>query len=259
MSTETELAPVTVEVQSPESEQVKTETPTEVTEAPKDEVTQAEKTFTQAELDAILQKRIAKAEAQAERRVLKALEKFQPRQEAPAPVAQNDGKPTLAMYGGDTEAYADALTDWKLEQRDRASSQAKAQEQGKTIQDKTEKLYAEAEKLDGFDRDTFDSLPLTPHIAQALIDSDTPAKLMAYMAANSEEVERISKLSPARQAAELGKLELKLTSAPKTSKAPEPIKPIGNRGSVSTGDISKMSVDEYIAFRQKGPKPFWMK
>lgn len=259
MSTETELAPVTVEVQSPESEQVKTETPAAVTEAPKDEATQAEKTFTQAELDAIVQKRIAKAEAQAERRVLKALEKFQPQREAPQPVQQNDAKPTLAAYGGDTEAYADALTDWKLEQRDRASSQAKAQEQGKTIQDKTEKLYAEAEELEGFDRDAFDELPLTPHIAQALIDSDVPAKLMAYMASNAKEVERISKLSPARQAAELGKLELKLTSAPKVSKAPAPITPIGNRGSVSTGDIGKMSVEEYLAMRSKGPKPVWMK
>lgn len=214
--------------------------------------TAAPKTFTQAELDEILQKRLAKAEAKAERRVLRALESLKGQQPSEQPrQSPYDVRPTR-VQGESDDAFVDRLTDWKLDQRDRASNQTKTQAEQKVLADKTEKMYAEAAKIPGFDRVDFDELPLTSTIAEALIDSTVSAKLMAHLSANPDECERIAALKPARQAAEIGKLEDKLASAPRTSKAPAPITPVGQRGSAnSNGDPSKMSMDEYIAWRKK--------
>jgi hypothetical protein len=197
----------------------------------------AQKTFSQQELDEIVKKRVAKAEAKAERRVLRTLEQIMPARQAPQPQHSSQpaaaGKPARAHFESD-EAYVDALTDWKLDQRDRTQAQTRQQEQAKTLAQKTEAIYAEAEKLPGFDRESFDDLPLTKPIVEALIESDAPAKLMHYLAANADEVERIAKLSPARQAAELGKLEAKALEAkpPARSNAPAAL------GSVKGGAVA---------------------
>lgn len=254
MSTET-----TAEVvESPAVTTEQVTAPEAVTAAPEEVSTQAEtKTFTQEQLNEIIQKEKAKAEAKAERRALKAyretLERFAP--QAPAP-QQSDGKPSRAAFNGDDEAYIEAVADWKINQRDQQTKQQREAEQRQTTVQKTEKLYTEAAKLPGFDRDTFEELPLTPSIAQALIESDSAAQLMAYMASNPDDIERIAKLSPARQAAELGKLEARLSLVKQHKEPPAPIKTVSGGGSVSNGDLSKMPMDEYIAARLK-QKPKW--
>ena len=227
------------------------------TEAAPDVETQAEKkSFTQEELNEIIQKEKAKAEAKAERRALKAyretLEKFAPLQQQPKAEVQpaDTGRPTREQFEN-VDDYVEAMADWKLGQRDQQARQQQQAQQAQTLAAKTENFYSEAEKIPGFDREAFDELPLTRHIAEALIESEAPAKLMAHMAANPEEVARIASLSPARQAAEIGKLETKLASAPKVSNAPAPIKPIGTRGSATNSDPSKMSMEEYAEYRKK--------
>ena len=216
-------------------------TPTDVTETPPEETPQAEekKSFSQSELDTLIQKEKAKAEARAERRALKVyadrLEAMQ-KQPVQQPAPQHDGKPTMAQFAN-VEDYVEAVADWKLQERDRASQQQQIQQQQQTVLGKTEKIYAEAEKIQGFDREAFDALPLTTPIAQAIIESDMSAKLMAHLTENPSEVARISTLSYARQAAEIGKLEVKLATAPKVSKAPEPITPISGRSGNATKTI----------------------
>ena len=227
------------------------------TEAAPDVETQAEKkSFTQEELNEIIQKEKAKAEAKAERRALKAyretLEKFAPLQQQPKAEVQpaDTGRPTREQFEN-VDDYVEAMADWKLGQRDQQARQKQQAQQAQTLAAKTENFYSEAEKIPGFDREAFDELPLTRHIAEALIESEAPAKLMAHMAANPEEVARIASLSPARQAAEIGKLETKLASAPKVSNAPAPIKPIGTRGSGTNSEPSKMSMEEDAEYRKK--------
>lgn len=229
--------------------------PLETTPAPAEVKTEAEevKSFTQAELDKIIQSEKAKAEAKAERRAMKAyketLERLIPQPQQPQQ-APTDTRPTQTQYAN-VDDYVEAMADWKLSQRDQVQQRAQAQERNQSITSKTEAIYSEAAKLPGFDRDVFDELPLTPHIAAALVDSDAPAKVMAYMASNPDEVTRIASLSPARQSAEIGKLEAKLASAPKVSNAPAPLKPVGARGNASNSDPAHMSMEEYAAFRAK--------
>ena len=240
-------------VESPAVTTEQVTAPEAATAAPEEVTTQAEtKTFTQEQLNEIIQKEKAKAEAKAERRALKAyretLERFAP----PTPVQQqSDGKPSRAAFNGDDEAYIEAVADWKINQRDQQTKQQREAEQRQTTVQKTEKLYTEAAKLPGFDRDTFEELPLTPSIAQALIESDSAAQLMAYMASNPDDIERIAKLSPARQAAELGKLEARLSLVKQHKEPPAPIKTVSGGGSVSNGDLSKMPMHEYMEMRKK--------
>ena len=243
----------TIEAETPAATPENVAPPAEDTQDQPDVKTEAEKkSFTQDELNEIIQKEKAKAEAKADRRALKAykeaLERFAPQQKAEEkPV--DTGRPTQSQFES-VDDYVEAMADWKLGQRDQQAQQQQQARQAQTMAEKTENFYSEAQKIPGFDREAFDELPLTRHIAEALIDSDAPAKLMAHMAAHPEEVERIAGLSPARQAAEIGKLETKLASAPKVSNAPAPIKPIGTRGSSTNSDPSRMSMDEYAAKRK---------
>lgn len=248
-----QVAPVeTNEVTNPAATPENVAAPVENTEDQQDVNTQAEdRKFTQAELNEIIQKEKAKAEAKAERRALKAyretLERFAPPQQPQ--VTQESDRPARANYTSD-EDWVEAVTDWKLEKREQESKQKQQAQQQQSVASKTESIYAEAQKIPGFDREAFDELPLTPAIASALIESDVSAKLMAHLAANPDDVERIAKLSPARQAAEIGKLEISIASAPKVSKAPPPITPIGGaKGSVSK-DPSEMTDAEFAKWRK---------
>ena len=243
------------EVQAATPEAV--ETPASETEShAEDKDTQAdERKFSQEELNAIIQKEKAKAEARAERRALKVYaDRLEAMSQKPTQQqeAKSDGKPTMAQFAN-VEDYVEAVADWKLNQRDQGSKQQQAEVAQRTVYEKTEGIYAQAAKLPGFDRESFDELPLTPTVAQAIIESDEAPRLMAYLASNPKEVDRIASLSPARQAAELGKIEAKFPSTKteaQVSKAPPPIKPIGSHGSANkTPD--QMTDKEFADWRRK--------
>lgn len=181
---------------------------------------EAEKTFTQKELDEILQKRLAKEKRKARQEVLRELEAQRPPQQQPQ---ADDGRPTRKQ-GESEDDYADRLADWKADKREEVK---KRESLSKRIDD----LYSQAEDLDGFDADAYDKLPLSRQMVEAVIDSDVAPVLMKYMADNPDEVKRIAKLPPGRHAAELGKLEAKLENEPqerpkRVSSAPSPINPL---------------------------------
>lgn len=252
--------PASSEVQTPEPAQVQAgadapgaETGSDEKETPNEPKTL---TLTEEELKDRIERATAKAAAKAERRAFREARELMLRttQEPVQPQPQGDGKPSRDQFPSE-EAYIDALTDWKLDARDRSQRQAKQQEQIKTIADKTERIYAEAEKLPGFDRDDFDALPLTPVIAQAITDSDVAPKLMAYMAQHPDEVSRIGALSPARQAVEIGKLEVKLATTAKPPRTPAPIEPVGS-GASPIKSLQNMGAEDYYRERMK-QRPVW--
>ena len=234
------LAPATVTADSSTSD-----TQTDV----KADEPAVERTYSQKEFQESIEKATAKASAKAERRAYReALQTLSPNQ---APVVQpNDNKPLRGNFATD-EAYIETLTDWKIDQRESAGKQAQAQQAQTQQVTRAESIYAEAMKT-GLDRDDLNEVAeaMTPAMRSVLIESDVGGKLIAFMAANPDEVTRIANLSPARQAAELGKLEIKMTSAPKVSAAPPPIKTIGS-GAASTQSLETASFDEYKKLRAK--------
>lgn len=249
--------PASSEAQTPAPAQTPagTDAPGAETEAQQKETPNEAKTYSEDEYRDAIERASAKAAAKAERRALREARELLMRT-APVqqPVQQGDGRPSRDQFASD-EQFVEALTDWKLDQRERSERQTKQQEQAKTMAEKTEKIYAEAEKIPGFDRDDFDALPLTPVIAQALIDSDVAAKLAAYMAQHPDEVQRIAALPSARQAVEIGKLEVKLTTTAKAPKTPAPIEPVGS-GASPIKSLSNMSAEEYFEARMK-QRPVW--
>jgi hypothetical protein len=215
-------------------------------------------TLTEEELRDRIERATAKASAKAERRALRQAHEMlmQTAGRPQQPTQQQDDRPRREAFASDDE-YFDKLTDWKLEQRDSRQKASTQMEQQRSMSERTEKIYAEAEKLSGMDRDDLDEVvgKFTPVIAQALVESDVSAKLLTHMASHPEDLQRITALSPARQAAEIGKLETRLANVAKPPRTPAPIEPVGG-GQSPIKSLASMSADEYYAARMK-QRPGW--
>lgn len=238
LNDEQEVAPVAIE-------EVKTET---VENQPEPTPEQGEKPAKESEepdhaLKGV-QKRIdrltrQKYEAQARAEYL---EKMLNERQAPKTESVID----RSQFASD-EDYVEAIVESRLAQKEQAK-------QAQGFAKKVETIIKEAEKLGDFDPDDFREVPISKIMAEAIVESDVSAQLVKFFHDEPEEAERISQLSPARQAAAIGKLEDKLTSdkpkAVSKSAAPAPIKPVSGNGKSTAGYRPDMSQSEYVAWRR---------
>jgi hypothetical protein len=237
--TENELAGAPAPEQAPTAEPVAvTDTPPEPTP------TEASKTFTQEELDAIVGKRLAREQRKWER------EQAQKAKSQPVPT-----EPLKADDFADAPSYADALAERKaqelLAKRDAEAERAAMLD---AYHDREEEAR---NKYDDFEQVAYNpKLPVTETMAQTIQASDNGPDVIYYLGSNPKEAERIARLSPLLQAREIGKIEANLGSNPpakKTSTAPAPIAPVTARTSgapaYDTTDprsIKSMSTSEWI-------------
>lgn len=233
--------------------------------ATEDQQPEAQKTFTQEELDAIVQKRISKLERKLERQRIESETRAQVTQELSAK-QEIPGKPTIDQFNT-IEEYTEALTDWKAEQkyseikereqraaqeqRDKAS-RTRMEERQQDLLEAGERKYEDFEDVVKADKTQYSQAAYL-----AILESDISADLVYHLAKNPEEAKRIEGLPAYAQAKEIGKLEDKLSAKKpiKASNAPEPVKPLGS-GSSPSADLSKMSMDDYMAQRSK-QNPVW--
>lgn len=137
----------------------------------------------------------------------------------------------------DADAYYEALTDWKVDQKLREKEQAsKVQEvkaQARTLQetylDNVASFKKEAPDFEKVVKDfvaEYDDV-ITDHMQEAILQ--VGPKLTYYLAKNPDEAVRLSELGVIALNREIGKLEAKLDNPKvvKTTKAPNPINPIG--------------------------------
>lgn len=222
--------------------------------------TPAAKTFTQEELDKIVQKRVAKersrierlASVEAENRMLR--EQIQPKAQPIAP-ASEPAPEQFKTY----EEYISALTDWKVDQKLNLRSKAdQEREQQRAEQQHTSSIHKRLEegssKYDDFDEVVRNpAVPITKHMAEAFGDSDVGADIAYYLGSNIEEAKRISALAPAAQIRAIIGLESKFpkasAAAPIVSKAPKPIEPITSGKAPTTGLSDSLSADEWAKRR----------
>ena len=211
--------------------------------------TAEEKKFTQAELDAMIGKRLAREQRKWEREQQAKFAEQQARASVPKDL------PPVDQFES-PEAYAEALAMKKAEE---LISQRELQKQQAAIED----AYAEREedarsKYDDFEQVAYNpNLRVTDVMAETIKASDIGPDLAYWLGSNPKEAERISRLSPLLQAREIGKIEAKLGAEPpkkKTSSAPEPIRPVTartvNPGITDTTDprsTQTMSASEWIA------------
>jgi hypothetical protein len=204
-----------------------------------------EKKFSQAELDAMIGKRLAREQRKWERE--------QQAKQAPVPAMPTE-LPTADQFDS-PQAYAEFIR----AEAEKLVEHREIQKQRAVIED----TYAEREdearaKYDDFEQVAYNpQLRVTDVMAETIKSSDLGPDLAYWLGSNPKEAERISRLSPLLQAREIGKIEAKLGSEPvqkKTTSAPEPIRPVSaravNPGVTDTTDpraVKTMSTSDWIA------------
>lgn len=162
------------------------------------------------------------------------------------------------------EKRADERVEKRLKEADEKRSRERASEEQQSLAKSWDASVEAARKeIDDFDEVVGESeAPTTHTMSRALQELPHGAKVLHYLAKHPDEAERIAKLTPVRQVAEIGKLEDKVSQlkpSPKTpSKAPAPINTLGGTNSTATTSLNdKMPIGEWMAKRNaevRGPR-----
>lgn len=153
-----------------------------------------------------------------------------------------EGKPTPEKFENYTD-YAEALADWKVEQKLKARDEAQAKSKLETEQKTKLQTYAEREKAFAAKTEDYqdvlenvDDIRISPAVGQLLVESENGPELAYELAKDKKEYARINALPPLAAAREIGKIESRIASfaseakkpeTKKTTNAPKPISPVG--------------------------------
>ncbi len=140
-------------------------------------------------------------------------------------------------------------------------TQRQRQEQAETTQVVADNLAAEVfslretaarDKFADYDAVTRNpGVPITDSMLEVIRDSEAGPDLVYHLGKNIPEAARIAALPAIRQAAELGKLEARLTAPkPLPKQPPAPVDPVNGIASGGQKDPGKMSFAEYKAWRE---------
>lgn len=179
----------------------------------------------------------------------------QPRQtDGPAPPKIEDFQ-TL-------DAYLEARDEYRDKAKTAKAAPAEKQPDPRYLQAvqsaRDDLISAGSEKYEDFEEVVMGDVRITPVMRDAIFeldDQEVQTEVAYYLGKNPKEALRISKLSPMRQIAEVGKLEAKLASQPTPTKrpsaAPAPIAPVGGSVTNSTTITGNESMKDFIAKRNK--------
>lgn len=207
------------------------------------EPVQPPKTYSEEDMRKTVSDRLNKERRRLERQIRAEVERDYYKQLAergggqpgPAKADQPKGKPKPSDYE-DPEQYLDALTEWKLEQREAAR---KAQSEQETKFQREQRLEAERARLmeekvirpgmakhrDFADVVMSEDVPITDVMLASAARLKGGVDVLYHLGKNPEEANRIAQLSDLEQAWEIRDLERKLTAPASPSKAPPPIVP----------------------------------
>lgn len=223
--------------QEVEPEQI--DAPEQTETASESQEKQPERTFTQQELDEVVQKRIAKEQRKFERQM--AQYEAQLAKSSEAELTQPD-KPIRREDFDDYEAYLEAKTERKVEERLRKEEMERRKEaaefsrtyEQRQFNDKLGRMVDVGKgKYEDFNTVVSKAdVPLNSAMAEAIVEAENGADLAYYLAKNPDEARRISELSGTLSAIEIGKLSVSLNGEAKpkrASSAPAPITPSKGR------------------------------
>lgn len=190
-----------------------------------------ERVFTQKELDAIVSKEKARERRKAEREL---------QQRSRTDIPSSDGFESV-------KDYENAIRAEREKERLESSFQKFKEKEDEAI-----------EKYDDYEEVVYSNLQVTAAMQDAILKSPVGPDVAYYLAKNPKEAARITRLSdPMDQIAEIVRLENRQHFNNKISSAPEPIKPIKAKGSVSYDvfdprSLENMSTSEWIQKRREG-------
>lgn len=171
--------------------------------------------------------------------------------------------PQETDFNGDYAAYERATRQFEVEQAIRRvrdeDTQRSMQERSAELQREKAALYreraAEAKSsIPDFEKvlEAARGVQVRDDITDFILDSDKGPTLAYHLAKNPDQLRDLNGKTPTAALRELARIEARLsTPAPKRqTSAPAPISAISG-GAAARPDISKMSMDEYAAYRRK--------
>lgn len=194
-----------------------------------------------------------------------ALRDKSPEPAKPEPAPKSDAKPDPSQFQSQVE-YIEALTDWKLEQRNQAAKvesekTAAEKREADAVQQFTERMEAYRKSAPDLDEVLADNdAPVSQALAQEIRDHEHGPALLYFLAKNPAEAERLSKLAPVAVAREVARMESRFvpsanapaeTQSAPLSKAPKPPTPVGRATATAGKDPGEMSPGEYREWRRK--------
>lgn len=157
------------------------------------------------------------------------------------------------------DAYLEAMADWKVEQKEKASEQKRRESEVKTQHQRQESAFIERvnsfiEKHDDWDdvMEEIDDIPIPLALQAEFRTSENGPELMYELAKNRAELERIAKLPADHIPRALGRFEASLekkagATEAKTTKAPAPLSPVK---AGSAAGVKKSITDPGLSFSE---------
>jgi hypothetical protein len=210
------------------------------------------KTFTQEEVDALVQKRLLKKE----REVLRNVQREQAEQAQRARIEQEPKRENFRDDDAYLEARLEQLAEKKaaekISQLEKQREQEKQSEQFQARAEKASEKYPDFHEVAGNP-----DLSINEGMAEFISDSDVGPDVAYYLGKHPSEAAKIAQMSPIKAARELTRIEAEVSAKPpvKTSNAPAPINPVGNRGAVQTS-LANADFAEYKKLRM-AQNPSW--
>lgn len=192
------------------------------------------KTFTQAEVDAMVQKRLLKEERRVHRRVEQQMREQTEAQTREIAPKRDEFRDDQAYYEAQIEHLAEKKAAEKLQQREQATEASRRSESFIEKAEKASERYADFQSVV-----SNPSLRINDEMAEFISESDLGADVAYFLGKNPNKAAEIAGLSPMKAARELTRIESELAARPKAtaSKAPEPISPVGVRGKASSSSL----------------------
>ena len=161
----------------------------------------------------------------------------------------------IDKYNADRDKYITDKTKWEIrEEQNAQTQQSQIAQLENTWQSRLKKAAENIPEIEQIAKSP--NLVINKASAAAVKSSEAGPQIVKYLFDNPEEAKRISDLHPVDSVREIGKLEAKLANTStqsittnRISQAPEPVKPIGNAGSLITTDLDKMSTDDFMKKR----------
>jgi len=216
-----------------------------------------EKKYSQAEIDAMIGKRLAREQRKWER--------DQAQRSAETQIVRAPAATSVDQFES-PEAYAEALAYQKAEE---LIAKREAAKQQSAVLESYHDLEEEARsKYDDFEQVAYNpKLPVTNVMAETIQSSEIGPELAYYLGSNPKEADRISRMTPLSQAKEIGRIEAKLAAEPpmkKTTSAPAPISPVTARSSGSPAhdttdprSIKTMTASQWIEAERARQRKKW--
>jgi hypothetical protein len=171
-----------------------------------------------------------------------------------------DGPPRQEQFET-YDAYLGAFAEYKIEtklaqERQRLTAEMEARE----LRGSFESRAAEArQKHPDFDDVVMsEDLEISPHMRDAIMNSEDGAEVAYWLGKNPEQASRIARLNPYHQMLELGRVSARLAAPPpppapkpQASAAPAPITPVRAKAVAVEGLRDDVSVEEWMRRRAK--------